>query len=178
MGKKKYQLIALGTFFVLVLIALVLFWKVQRQTEKTSQTPNQNTTDKVPDLYEGESIDVEDPKLLRARFDKFEDGKIYLQIGSAHPVNQDQYQVTVDDSTVYGCLSRHMQVGDQKIDRLQMYLDTDKFQGNSVPEGQNLEWFLGTVEIGEAVEVRSIDDGKGNLKPGIIYVYKETCPAE
>lgn len=180
MGNRKYLLITLLVPLVLITVALILFLRVKTiDKTKLQDVPQQITrkTDVPPDLYPGQSIDIEDERLLRGRFDKFENGKLYLWIGSQAPVVKDYYEVVTDAKTVYNCIPRYTVVEGQKIDNLEMYLDTSRLNTDIVPEGKTKEWFLSTVKRGEAVEVRSVSDGNGNLKPGVIYVYKENCPA-
>lgn len=177
MKNKKYQIILLIAFLVLVSVAISLFIKLQRQNREESEAEQPMTEDGVPDLYNG-NIDIEDTRLLRGRFEKFDGGVFYIKIGSRSPIVKEHYEVIINEDVQYDCLSRYIQVGDEKIDRLEMYLDTSRLTEDSVPKAKNLEWFLDLIEIGEAIEVRSVDDGQGGLKPGIIYVYKDTCPAE
>lgn len=150
--------------------------KGDRQTEEVTFKKD------TPDLYEGIAIELNSPRLIRARFFELKEESLYVEYyynegrGVGEPGKPAiKEAITLTDNTVYDCVERYFKTPDgTSVDRFNMYLDTRNFNNNNVPEGNDIGWFGKNAEIGEAVEVRFIEEVQ-NRVAGLVLLYKDKC---
>lgn len=166
-----------GAVLLLGSIAIYLGLRIRR----VPKGPPPAITEKTPDLYQAREITIKRDEFLRGRYVEVDGNVLYLEISRyGDPTQIEEIQLSED--TRYDCIGRYLTNSKgERIDRLDMFLDTSRLETNEEnlppPVGKSLDWFVNNVQKGEAVEVYFVLSSEEIRKPHTIHYVGETCPS-